>query len=115
MGIHFVDPEENPQPPELVRFRNVSFNIYPDKRRLRLKVDITPFQEPPNMEVKAFKPSGEQAASASVIGMNSPNLELTLHLRGEISAGDYVLNLQLGYYDNEPVDHREVPFVITEI
>jgi hypothetical protein len=112
MDIHFANPEDIPQPPELIRFRDVSTNIYPDKRRIRVKVGVTPFQERPNLELEAFNHTGESVASASVIGMNNPFMELTLHIRGELSPGDYVLKLHLRYHDIEQVDYRAVSFVI---
>ena len=114
MDIHHVDPEEVPQAPELVRFKNVLIHVYSDRRRVRLKVDVKPFLEPPNVEIEAYNFHGDRVASTSIIELNSTTVEVTLHLRGEIPAGEYVCKLSLGYHGNEPVDHREVPFNIPE-
>ena len=46
--------------------------------------------------------------------MSSRILEITLHLRGEISPGEHICRMNLGYLDHEPIDHREVAFYVLE-
>jgi hypothetical protein len=114
MDIHLVDPEEVPQSPELVRFKNVWIHAYPDRRRVKLKLDVKSFLESPNVEIEAYNSRGDCVASTSIIELNSTTLEITLHLRGDIPAGKYICKLSLCYHGNELVDHREVPFIVPE-
>ena len=59
MGIQFVDPEEAPQPRELVRFKCVIVNPYPDARRIRLGIEVSTFRESPYIEIETYNPSRE--------------------------------------------------------
>ncbi len=114
MGIQFVGPEEVLQPPESVRFLNVFVQSYRDGRRVKIKMEVTPFLQPPDIEIEAYGPSGDRMATASIIEVGSKDLEITLHLRGEISPGEYLCKLWLGYREQETVDYREVAFSVFE-
>lgn len=114
MGIEFIDHEEVSQPPEMVRFVSVLANCYSDGRRVKVKIEITPFLQPPDVEIEAYDPSGVRVASASIVEVSSKNMELILHLRGRIVSGEYLCRLRLGYRDRETVDYREVAFSVLE-
>jgi hypothetical protein len=103
--------EEVPLPPEQVRFTSVRAQIYPDGRRVKIKMEITPFLQPPDIEVQAYNPQGNLVASASIIEIGSRDMEITLHLRGEISSGEYLCRIGLRS-PGDQVDTREVAFSI---
>lgn len=114
MGMDFVDPEELPQPPELVRFQNIFVQSYPDGRRVKVRIEVMAFQEPPDIEIEVLNQGGDRVASASIIEMGSRNLELTLHLRGDSHPGRYVCRFELSYRDRKLVDSQEVAFSVFE-
>ena len=114
MGIEFVDPELLPQQPELVRFKNIFIQCYPDGRRVKVKIEVTPFLQPPDIEIVVYSPDGDQVASASIVEMGSTNLEVTLHLRGKKTSGLHSCKVKLIYTDKKLVDSREIAFSVLE-
>ena len=115
MEIQPIGFEEEPQAPENVRFREVRLKLYPDGRRVKVGVQITPFITPPNIEINVYDQSEIGVASASIIGPSGPNLEITLHLRGELAAREYEFHLTLGYQENEIVDQKVVMLQLPEL
>lgn len=109
MDLQFVEPSEAPVPPEEVRIRDLSVQLLPDGRRVRLGLNITPFLEPPSIEAVIRDRHGDEITSATVIGAVTPEMEITLHLRGEGDPAQYLLELELLYPPDDPVDRREVP------
>ena len=81
MDIHFTDLSEVPLPPKEVRIRDFMVEPYPDGKRLRLTLDLTPFQRPPNCEIFVTDLLGNQIATANIIGIIDPKMQLTMHLR----------------------------------
>ncbi|NIM95943.1 MAG: hypothetical protein GTO18_19770 [Anaerolineales bacterium] len=110
MDIRFVDPEEVPQSPEDVRIREIRPEVYNDGRRVRVWIELTPFQVPPNLEVEVYDSDGLIVTSASVIEPVDHRMSMTLHLRGEDVHGEYLLRVSVGYPDENPVDRQEVHF-----
>lgn len=111
MDLQFVEPSETPVPPEEVRIRELTVDLLPDGRRLRLGLHITPFLEPPSIQAVVRDQDDNEITSATVIGAVTADMELTLHLRGAGDPSEYRLELELGYPPDDPVDHREVPLV----
>jgi hypothetical protein len=92
--------------PQETRITSLTAETYPDGRRLRVNLEITPFQKRPTIEVTLHNSGGEEVASTSIVEPLSWKLEFTMHLRGEIH-NPYTLNARL-YYPDGPA--RE-PFV----
>lgn len=129
MDIFFQDPTEVPLSPDEVRIRDVSVKPYPDGRRVRVHVELDPFQKRPNLELVIVDAQDEQIAQAQVIETMSRRLEMTLHLRGSQPLGGYTLRVLL-YYEELPqaiqgepasevpaprvVDRRQVSFTLAE-
>jgi hypothetical protein len=81
MEIPLLEPGDMPVPPDQVRIRTLEVEPTVDGRRLKLEFALTPFQEPPEIDIVALDAAGEEIASTSVIHPTHPKLALTLHLR----------------------------------
>lgn len=81
MDIHFSDLSEVPLPPDEVRIRDLGVEPYPDRKRLRLSLELTPFQKPPSGEIYITDLLGNDVASVSIIEAIDAKMDLTLHLR----------------------------------
>ncbi len=81
MDLNFVDPSEAPVPPQEVRVRRIDLKPFPDRRRIKVHLELTPFHERPTLEVEVRDPDGEKVASTSIIETVDYQLEFTLHLR----------------------------------
>ena len=101
MDIFFADPSEVPLPPEEVRIRELRTEAWPDGRRVRVDLEVDPFQLSPSADLVILDEEGEQVASASVISSMDRRMELTLHLRGAVAGGEYRLCVTLFYAEIE--------------
>jgi hypothetical protein len=132
MDIFFHDPDDLPLPPNEVKIRQFAAQPYPDGRRVRVYLEVTPFQKKPSAEIFLFNPLGEQMGNVSIIETIDPRMEMTMHLRGATSEGTYSARADL-FYEELPeetngqtsgslteykmpervmVDHAEVSFEI---
>ncbi len=100
------------RPPHEVRITSISARPYGDGRRILLHLQLTPFEERPSIHVEATAPSGRVAGSLSIIESDSPEMELTLHLHGEVEPGPHHIQAFLQYGDQPAQDHAETDLVI---
>ena len=105
MDIFFADPEAVPLPPDEVRILDLEVVPYPDGRRLRVLIELTPFQKYPSGEVNITDSLGNPVASTSFIEAITPKLEMTLHLRNIDPKGEYHLAMIL-FYPQEIEDEQ---------
>lgn len=98
--MEFFFPEDNLQRtvPEETRIISLSAEPYPDGRRLRVNIEVTPFQKRPFIEVTLEDAAGDEIASTSIVEPLSWKIEFTLHLHGGIN-NPYTLNARLYYPD----------------
>jgi hypothetical protein len=108
--IPLVDPEDVPVPPSEVRFRGVEVQPYGDGRRLRVRLELTPFLERPSIDLEVRDGDGGQRASAAIVETNEASMQLTLHVTPASPAGALVLISTIHYKDQGAVDRRETTF-----
>lgn len=97
MDIFFADPSEIPLPPDEVRILDLKIKPYPDGRRLKMFLELTPFQKKPNGDIQISNVYGEEVASTSFIEAITPKLEMTLHLRTRDPDGQYKAKVTVFY------------------
>jgi hypothetical protein len=107
--MEFFFPEDNltRAVPEETRINSLSVQLYSDGRRLRVNLEVTPFQQRPYIEVILNDSNGDEAASTSIVEPMSWKLEFTMHIRGELK-NPYSINARLYYPEgpsNEPVQY----------
>ena len=102
--MEFFFPEDNltRAVPEETKIATLTAQPYPDGRRLRINLQITPFQKRPYIEITLHNAEGTEIASTNIVEPMSWNLEFTMHLRGELK-NPYTLNARL-YYPDGPSD-----------
>jgi hypothetical protein len=98
--MDFFFPEDNllRMTPEETRITSLTAEPYPDGFRLRVNIEITPFQKRPYIEVALKDADGDEAASSSIVEPMSWKLEFTMHIRGELK-NPYSLEARLYYPD----------------
>lgn len=101
MDIFLTDPTDIPLPPEEVRIRHFRAEPWPDKRRVRVYLEITPFQKRPNGELEIRDANGNEVASLTIIETIDPKMDLTVHLRTSEPAGTYTASATVYYYEAE--------------
>lgn len=129
MDIFFQDPNEIPLPPSEIRIQQFTADPYPDGRRVKIYLEVSPFQKRPSVDVNITNSDGLMVSQASIIESISRKMEFTMHLRGPEPAGKYFIKASI-FYEKEPlekentqkeefqksekilVDHREVEFQV---
>lgn len=107
MELNFItDPEMAPRPREEIEILELSLSAYPDRRRVKMSIRITPFapMDRPNLEIVVTNEQGVFVGDISVIGAMQTRLNLTMHLREADIDGIYTFNASLSY-DDEPAQH----------
>jgi hypothetical protein len=108
MDIQFFDdPIEPPRSREDVRIRRLGVFVYPDKRRIAVGFDITPFLERPSIEVTLNNANGELAGSMTIVDTVESNFTLTMHLRDKAPTEKYTLRAEL-YYTSPDTERADV-------
>jgi hypothetical protein len=115
MSINFFESSDVPQPKEKIRIERLESQPYPDGWRVKVTVEVTPFQERPNLEIRVLRSGSDNpVATLSIIETMHRHMEFTVHIRGVPSpVGDYTTTVDL-FYENPaaPRDHREVSFSV---
>ncbi len=103
MDFFFPDDLAPRLPPEETRITSLRAEPYPDRARLRVNIEVTPFQKRPHIDVTLFDLEGNEIAATSLVEPISWKLEFTLHVRGKTDpAGGYRLEARLYYPDGGP-------------
>lgn len=103
------DPNVERLPPEFTRLLDLRADLYPDRHRLRVNLELTPFLERPEIELTLTDPSGEMCTSATIIEPMGWKLDLTMHLpTRRTTHGAFTLSAQVTYPDLGEVDRRSI-------
>ncbi|MDP6793023.1 MAG: hypothetical protein QF660_03100, partial [Anaerolineales bacterium] len=108
--ILFFDQGDTALPKEKVRIEHTRAEPYPDGRRLRITVVLTPFLEKPNLRLTISNTNGDIVAEADILELITPTTELTMHLRDRSAQANYTLSTELYYDDAEPQDVFSLSF-----
>jgi hypothetical protein len=109
--MDFFFPEDNLQrmTPEETRITSLKAEPYPDGYRLRVNIEITPFQKKPHLEVTLTDADGEEVASSSIVEPLSWKIEFTMHIRGALN-NPYMLEAKLFYPDGPSSEPQTFSF-----
>jgi len=105
-----ADPDVKRLLPVDTRIIGLLGEPYPDGKRLRVTLDLTPFQQNPYLELTLTDSAGEVVAATSIVEPVSWRLDLNLHIRksGTTSDGIYKLTVILSYPDLGEIDRHDL-------
>lgn len=97
MDIFFQDPSEIPLPPEEVRIRELRAEPKSDGQRVKIFLEVDPFQRRPSADVRITNSLGEELASTTIIESMLRKMEFTMHLRQPRPTGACKVDVTLFY------------------
>lgn len=111
--MFFSDEAEVPLPPREVRIVEAVAHPSSDGYRVALSITLTPFLEYPNLEVRLYRPAGEEERSLTIVGTMERNLLVTLHVKRPIPGGTYRVQIEL-VYEGEVLQTQDILFSMPE-
>jgi hypothetical protein len=130
MDIFFHDPSEIPLPPEEVRLRELRATPWQDGQRVKIYLEVDPFQKRPNAQVTITNTAGMEVARVSILETMTRKMEFNMHLREPKPGGEYTVETII-YYQKLPtqeeslsegllpdpliVDRRKVTFSVSRL
>ncbi|HRE49105.1 MAG TPA: hypothetical protein PLD47_15360 [Aggregatilineales bacterium] len=106
MNISFFDQHDVPQARSAIRIESLTATPYPDGWRVKITLNVTPFQERPSLELEVWR-GEDRIAEMSIIETMHKAMEFTVHIRGVSSPfGDYKAEAALYYEDRLAPQHR---------
>ena len=111
--MDFFLPEDHLQrmTPEETRITSLTAESYPDGYRLRVNIEMTPFQKRPHLEVVLSDANHDEVASSSIVEPMGWKLEFTMHIRGELH-NPYTLEAKLFYPDGPATEPQTFTFEV---
>ncbi len=99
MDFFFAEDNLKRMTPAETRITSLAAEPYPDGYRLRVNIEVTPFQKRPHIEVVLKDANNDDVASTSIVEPMGWKLEFTLHIRAEELRNPYTLEATLYYPD----------------
>ncbi len=110
--MEFFFPEDGLQraAPEETRILSLKAEPYDDAHRVKVLMEISPFEKRPHLEVMVSDSQGQEISSASFVEPMSWSLAFTMHLRQQPSAGPLTLQANLFYPDGPEAPPTTIQF-----
>ena len=109
MEFYIDNPNILRYPPSDTRLHDLRAKLDSDGKRLRVAVELLPFQQRPDIELSLTDSTGNEVASTSIIEPVNWKLELTLHIRKTVlTVGKYFLTAGLFYPGLGEIDRRNL-------
>ena len=110
--MEFFFPEDNLQrtTPEETRILSLAAVPYEDGRRVRVNIEMSPFEKRPHLEFTLTDVESQEISTASFVEPMNWKLEFTLHLRTEPADGPLDLQARLFYPDGPEAEPAKVRF-----
>ena len=109
MEFFFPEDNLNRMVPEETNITALSAEPYPDGYRVHVKIEMTPFQKRPHIDVLLKDADHEEVASTTIVEPLNWKIEFTMHIRGELN-NPYTIEARLYYPDGPSQDPQTFDF-----
>lgn len=107
MDIFFTNPDDVPVPPEKMEIRKLIASPYEDGKRVTVELEISPFQQRPNLEITVFNQENRIVSSLSVVEAIENKMTFTLHLKKPEPKGQYQVSMEMFYAELDKLDEDQ--------
>jgi len=102
---NIINPSLTPPPQDDLKILTLDAEPYPDGRRVRVKLVLSPFLQGPNAEISLSNQDDELLASINIVNIFIPENEFTLHIPESKSLpGSYTVNVEVFYVEEEEIE-----------
>jgi len=102
---NLINPTLTPPPQDDIKILALDAEPYPDGRRVRVKLVLSPFLKGPNAEINLSNHDDELLASIDIVNIFIPENEFTLHIPENKSIpGSYTVNVEVFYIEEEEIE-----------
>jgi len=110
--MEFFFPEDNLKrtTPEDTRILSLTAEPYEDGRRVRVNIEMSPFEKRPHLEFTLTDREKQEISTASFVEPMQWKLEFTMHLRKKPIDGPLDLEARLYYPDGPEAEPVQVRF-----
>ncbi len=117
---NIINPSLTPPPQDDIKILSFNAEPYPDGRRVRVRLVLSPFLQGPNGEISLTNQDDELLTTINIVNIFIPENEFTLHIPESKSLpGSYTVNVEVFYIEEEEIEQdgetlslvheREVP------
>ena len=112
--IHAFNPSEDAVEPSEVRITALSAEPINDSQKVRVKIELTPFTQLPDINFSILDENGEEISSTNMIESVLDQLNFVMHLRKAANdvSGNYSLAAEVIYRDIGKVHQKSIQFTI---
>jgi len=104
---------DDAKPPQEVRITELRVEPWPDGRRVRVHLTLTPFLQSPNLSALLMDTDGRELARADIIETADDRIVFTMHIRAPQAEGTYQLSVQINYAEIGLVDQQTTTFSVS--
>ena len=87
-------------PPQDVRFLKLTVQPWPDRQRVHITLEFSPFQKRPNADIKLFDANGQEISSICIIESMYRQIDFNIYLRNPLSEGQYTIKA-IAFYEEQ--------------
>lgn len=98
MSFFNIDPSIKRFPPEKVHFRSLVGSLDPEGKKVRVQLELTPFQKSPFIELTISDSEKNELSTSTIVEPVFWKQELTMHLRSDPPAGSSLKLIARVYY-----------------
>jgi hypothetical protein len=109
MEFFFPEDNLNRMVPEETNITALSAEPYPDGYRVHVRIEMTPFQKRPHIDVLLKDADREEVASTTIVEPLNWKIEFTMHIRGELN-NPYTIEARLYYPDGPSQEPQTFDF-----
>jgi len=99
---------------EVVHFDDVHIEPWPDGRRVRIHITLSPFSRHPNLEAALLSNSGEEISRLHIIETPENKIVFTMHLRGIELPATLTLQTRVFFEEEVTLDEKQIQFIVKE-
>lgn len=99
---------EDALPPEEVKILGIKAEVYADRKRIKVSLEVTPFKTPPDVELLIMDSAENIISEVDIVNNVDYKLSLVMHLRTDYISDKYQLISRISYAEMGMVHEKSI-------